>query len=910
MKAQHVFALIAALGAASVSADSPPTEEPLPLVGTDAHGHTYPGATVPFGMVQLSPDTPMQGWDGCSGYHYSQSVILGFSHTHLSGTGAAGLGDILVMPAVGEVKLDHYSSHFSHDKERAVPGYYRVFLDDPKVTAELTATPRCGFHRYTFPKTAAAHIVVDLAHGIGNRPIRESLRVENSNTLSGSRLCNDWGGRREVFFVMQFSQPFDSVMIERDGHRLDNAARDAEGRRLQVVVNYSTADGAPVLAKVGISGVSIEGARKNLAAEIPGWNFEAVRRAASDRWKAIFDAAEVESFDPHIRSTFYANLYLSSIAPVLYNDVDGAYRGLDHQVHRDGHFQNYTTFSIWDIYRAEWPLLTLLHPDRIDDMVQCLLTQYRQLGQHTTPIWPLWDNETWCMIGYHSVAMISEAYLDGFRGFDAESAYQALRDTAEYDRNGIDTYKSLGYVASSPGEQATSRTIEYAYDDWCLARFAESLGHEEDARQFFQRAANYQNLFDRTTRFFRGRKADGKWRYPFVVNAMVGDEYTEADAWQYAFGVQQDVPGLIALYGGDGGFVKKLDMLFTTNSVIHTQIPDISGLIGQYSQGDEQCHHVAYLYDYAGQPYKTQQRVRQVMATLYDDTPAGQCGNADCGQMAAWYVLSALGIYPMNPGSGIFALGSPVVTKAVLHLKGHDFTIEAKNNRAANIYIQSAQLNGEPLSKPYLTRQQIVSGGKLELVMGAAPNYDWGRSPQDRPPATMPADFQYAALPEPASDKPVRLPFPLHIVCGDEQPVGDFVPDPNITDGDMNHSGDSVDTSAPHAAPEGVYQGERYGSDFSYVLPVPRGGPYLVRLHFAEVFDRGAGQRVEDISINGREVLPRLDIFAAAGADKALVKEFPNVSPDADGNIVIHVAASPNSPDQNAKISGIEVLPQ
>ncbi|MGH7969904.1 MAG: GH92 family glycosyl hydrolase, partial [Limisphaerales bacterium] len=368
--------------------------------------------------------------------------------------------------------------------------------------------------------------------------------------------------------------------------------------------------------------------------------------------------------------------------------MDGTYRGLDHQNHTNATFQNYTTFSLWDTYRAEHPLLTLLQPGRVDDFVKSMLAEYQESGLHTTPIWPLWGNETWCMIGYHSVPVIVDAYLKGFRGFDPEAAYQAMRDTAMQDRNGLKSYRELGYVASKAGDQAASKTIEYSVDDWCLARMAEALGHPEDARMFYQRAANYRNLFDGTTRFFRGRKANGSWRSPFVDNALVGDEYTEADAWQYAFGAQQDPPGMIALYGGDQGFIEKLDALFTHDSTIQTTIPDISGLIGQYSQGDEQCHHVAYLYDYAGAPYKTQQRVRQVMSTLYDDTPTGQCGNVDCGQMAAWYVFSALGMYPVNPDSEVYALGSPMATKAVVHLDrakyhGNTFTVIAEHNSPA-----------------------------------------------------------------------------------------------------------------------------------------------------------------------------------------------------------------------------------
>ena len=900
---------------------SAPIDESLPIVGTDAHGHAYPGATVPFGMVQLSPDTTTQGWDGSSGYHYRDSTILGFSHTHLSGTGCGCLGDVLLMPTVGPVRLDAgtpgqgYASRFSHDQEHAIPGSYSVFLQDPKVAVELTASARCGFHKYTFPASDQSHIILDLVHSVGNDPVDASLQVEGNDTISGYRFSNGWGGRRAIYFVMQFSRPFDSFGLEQDGTLLANGVRASHARNVKGYVSYKTTAGETVLVKVGISGTGIDGARKNLAAEIPGWNFNSVRSAAVKQWQQVFNNVQVQSYDPHVRATFYANLYLSCLAPTVFNDVDGNYRGYDHQNHAGTNFQNYTTFSIWDIYRAEWPLLTLLHPGRVNDMVQSMLAEYNELGQHTTPIWPLCANETWCMIGYHSVDMIAQAYLAGFRGFDVEAAYQAMRDTAMQDRSGLRTYKELGYVASRPGAAATSCTIEYSFDDWCIARLAETLNKPEDAQLFYRRAANYRNLFDRTTGFFRGRKAGGVWRSPFVTNALVGDEYTEADAWQYAFAIQQDVPGMISLYGGDQGFVQKLDSLFTADSFIRTSIPDISGLIGQYSQGDEQCHHVAYLYDYAGVPAKTQQHVREVMATLYDDTPAGQCGNVDCGQMAAWYVFSALGFYPLNPDSGVYAIGSPVVTKAVVHLDrdmyhGRTFTVIARNNSSTNIYIQSATLNGTPLTKPWLTTAQITAGGTLVFVMGPQPNLAWGAAPADRPPATMPAGFVYPALPAPAADQAAKLSLPIHVVCGSDEPVGEFVPDPEAVPAGMNHADAAIDTSAPAAAPAAVYQSECYGQDFAFNFPVPAGQRYLVRLHFAEIFDNGAGSRLENIQINGKPVLKRFDIFAAGGGlNKAVVREFSDIEPDAQGNIVIRIMSDQASPDQNAKICGIEILP-
>jgi hypothetical protein len=446
---------------------------------------------------------------------------------------------------------------------------------------------------------------------------------------------------------------------------------------------------------------------------------------------------------------------------------------------------------------------------------------------------------------------------------------------------------------------------------------AEALGHADDAAMFYKRAGNYRNVFDQSTLFMRGRKADGSWRTPFDKRGLVGDEYVEADAWQYALSVQQDVPGLIATYGGDAGLIDKLDALFMQDSTVHGSVPDISGLIGQYSQGDEQCHHVAYLYDYAGQPWKTQQHVRQVMATLYDDTPAGQCGNVDCGEMSAWYVLSALGFFPVNPASGVYDIGSPVMDKAVLHLdpthfRGKTFTITALNNSPQNIYIQSAVLNGSPLAGPWFTYDQMSAGGTLQLTMGRSPNKAWGLNASARPPATMPLGFEYAPLPPPAPPDPtLARQVPMRIICGSDQAAGDFIVDPNMEDGATNADPNAhIDTSAPHSAPAAVYQSERYGSDFRYVLPVPPGGSYLVRLHFDELFDDANGMRVENIAVNDQPALTNFDIFSVAHAErKAVVEDIPAVTPDAKGNIVIHITAAKNSPDQNAKIDGIEVLP-
>ncbi len=899
-----------------------PFESVNPFVGTAEHGHTYPGATVPFGMVQLSPDTPLQGWDGSSGYHYSDSVIQGFSHTHLSGTGVGGLGDVLLMPTVGAIQLNvgdplkgeaGYASRFSHAQEIAKPGYYRAYLQDPKVLAEMTATARAGFHKYTFPASDAAHIILDLEHGVGNSVIESSLKFENNRTISGTRTSNGWGGRRDIYFVMEFSKPFASYGIERDGVRLAADAQDATGKAVKAFVSYKTIADEIIGVRVGISGTSVEGARKNLKAELPDWNFDGVRAKAAAQWSDALSAVSVETDDPKVRRTFYSNLYLSMLAPVLFNDVDKTYRGLDKKNHKGAGMDNYTTLSLWDTFRAEHPLLTLVQPNRVPDMVQSMLWHYQQRDRKEMPVWPLWGNETGTMIGYHSAPVIADAYLKGFRGFDAEALYQALKTTAMQDRNGQGEYQKLGYVVSANAgqKQSVSRTLEFAYDDWCIAQLAKALGHTEDAEMFLKRATNYRNVFDATTGFMRGRKADGSWRRPFNPKQLVWADYTEANAWQYSWTAMQDSPGLVKIMGGDAEFIGKLETLFNEKDDVIANIPDITGLIGQYAHGNEPVHHVAYLYAYAGAPWRTQMRVRQIMDTLYSDQPDGQSGNNDCGQMSAWYVFSAMGIYPTNPVGGIYSIGSPRLSRATLNLDkkkygGKKFTVIAANNSPQNLYIQSAMLNGQRLNRSWITQDEIANGGQLRLTMGSKPNVTWGSAPANRPPSGMPSDYRYAALPEPSNNKPIILQLPIRVAAGTSDPIGNWVSDPNMMEGATNANNNRIDVSAPGAAPEKVYQSELYGSDYSFAFPVPQDGRYNIRLHFAEIFEAQVGERIENVDINGKRVLNNLDIAREAGQNKALVKEFNNVAAQ-DGKIIIRVSAASGSRDQNAKISGLEI---
>ena len=591
----------------------------------------------------------------------------------------------------------------------------------------------------------------------------------------------------------------------------------------------------------------MEGARKNLVAEVPGFDFDAVHNAATKTWSAALGAVKVDTPDPVVRRTFYTNLYDSMLAPTLFNDADGAYLGRDHKIHTAPGFENYSTFSQWDIFRAESPLLTIVQPERVPNMAQSLLAEFKESGTGRLPIWPLAENETYTMIGYHSVPIIADAYFKNLLPNDAEAMYQAMRTTALGNSDGLNDYKTSGYVYSSPegSKQSVSRTLEYAYDDWCIARMAQLLGHKEDASLFYRRAANYRNVFDTTTGFMRGRKEDGTWRGPFNPAILYWADYTEANAWQYTWSVMQDVPGLVKIMGGDTPFVNKLDGLFNAPSGNLSSIPDITGLIGQYAHGNEPVHHVAYLYNYAGAPYKTQGRVRQVMDTLYNDTPAGQCGNVDCGQMSAWYVFSALGFYPVNPAQGVYVIGSPRVSKAVIqldkaHYGGKTFTMIADNNSATNKYIQSATWNGKTLSRSWFTQNELAAGGTLHFVMGPKPNMTWGKAMADRPPTGMPAGALYSALPTPSVPfVPVVLSLPIRIIAGSDIAVGNFIPDPNMQDGAINSANGTVDTSAANAAPAGVYNSERYGSGLHVLVRGSAGQA----LHGAPALRRGVRGR-------------------------------------------------------------------
>ncbi|MCK5838586.1 MAG: GH92 family glycosyl hydrolase, partial [Bacteroidales bacterium] len=610
-----------------------------PFIGTGGHGHTYPGAAWPFGMVQLSPDTRLTGWDGCSGYHYSDHVIYGFSHTHLSGTGVPDYGDILLMPTTGGIHLNNgskteidkgYGSRFRHETEMASPGYYAVTLDDYQIDVELTVTPRTGFHKYIFPATDEANIILDLEHR--DKVIESEIRIINDHKIEGFRRSDAWANDQHVYFVARFSQPFDTAAIALNGKILIDTMY-AKGNALKAFFRFNTKTNNEILVKVGISAVSIEGARKNLDHELQGWNFSVAKKVAHEAWHKVLKKIKVKGGTTEQKKTFYTALYHAYLAPNLFMDVDGQYRGTDLYIHTATNFTNYTLFSLWDTFRAEHPLFTILEEKRTADFIKTMLAQYTNGGQ--LPVWELAGNYTGCMIGYHSVSVIVDAYMKGIRDFDANLAMEAMKHSADQDHLGLEYYKNNGYIPSNKEGESVSKTLEYAYDDWCIAQMANEMGEQNDYEKYIRRAQNYKNIFDPSTGFMRA-KVDGFWFNPFDP-LEVNFNYTEANSWQYSFFVPQDLEGLIYLMGGKNAFEKKLDDLFIADSkTTGREQSDITGLIGQYAHGNEPSHHMAYLYNYVNKPWKTQEKIREIMDNLYSAEPDGLCGNEDCGQMSAW----------------------------------------------------------------------------------------------------------------------------------------------------------------------------------------------------------------------------------------------------------------------------------
>jgi len=687
-----------------------------PMIGTGGHGHTYPGAVLPHGMVQLSPDTRLDGWDGCSGYHYSDSYIYGFTHTHLSGTGCSDYGDILLMPMNGTPSPDNkvYGSKFSHSNEKASPGFYSVKLDDENILAELTATTRVGFHKYSFSSAGNATVILDLKHR--DEVLESSIKIINDHTVAGLRRSKAWADNQYVYFVVEFSVPFTKCGIW-ENDVLSNETKEAAGKNLKAFFQFSNKS---VMAKVAISGVSIEGAQKNLKAELPGWDFAKVKTDAEKKWDSELSKIDVSSNNTSQLKTFYTALYHTMVVPNVNMDVDGQYRGRDNKIHTAKGFTNYSVFSLWDTYRGAHPLYTIIDQKRTIDYIKSFLTQYKEGGR--LPVWELSGCETDCMIGYHSVPVIVDAYMKGLDQFDTKLALEAMKKSATWDHLGLPALMDHGILEMDDEHESVSKTLEYAYDDWCIAQFAKRQGAQQDYINYIRRAQSYKNLFDQQTGFMRPRK-NGNWLSPFDPRE-VNNNFTEANSWQYSFYMPQDVNGYLNLIGGRKNMEAKLDELFSENSqTTGREQSDITGLIGQYAHGNEPSHHIAYLYNFTGAAYKTQAMVHRIMNEMYHDAPDGLAGNEDCGQMSAWYVLSALGFYPVTPGTTDFIIGTPLFSSATIHLEnGKSFTVTAKNISADNFYIQSASLNNTTHTNSYLSYFDIVKGSRLNFMMGSKPS--------------------------------------------------------------------------------------------------------------------------------------------------------------------------------------------
>ena len=722
-----------------------PADYVNPFIGTAFHGHTYPGAMVPFGMVQLSPDTRKDNWDACSGYHYSDSLIYGFSHTHLSGTGVGDYGDIRLLPWSGELDtlMSMYArgvlpyGTFSHDEEEAGAGYYEVELENMDIEVELTVGDRSGMHEYEFEGDMDKFVLLDLSEGAtSDKILGLEFTIEGENAVSGLKRTAGWARDQYVYFYAEFSEPFKAVTVLENGN-VQEGKNFTSTEDLKCILSFDKSMGE-LMVKVGISAVDAEGARKNMEADIPGWDFDALRIQAHDRWDEVLGKIEVEGGSRVQKTTFYTALYHSYLSPYLYSDVDGRYRGHDLEIHQDEDHKMYTVFSLWDTFRALHPLLTITRQELTTDLILSMLDMYDKGG--LLPVWELAANETWCMIGYHSVPVILDAYEKGIGGFDAELAFEAMKKSSMQDREGLKYYRQYGYIPAGKDGSSVSKTLEYAYDDWCISMMAKALGKEEDYAYYIERAQYYKNLFDPETGFMRGRM-NGMWVSPFdptEVNFML----TEANTWQYTFFTPQDISGMMTLLGGKEKFAEKLDEMFSASMELSGRHQsDITGLIGQYAHGNEPSHHMAYLYNFAGQPWKTQELVRRIMDEQYSEHPDGLCGNEDCGQMSAWYVLSAMGFYPVTPGMDYYVTGSPIFDKISIHLEnGNTCVIEARNNSPENKYIQSASLNGDPLTKSFIYHKDIMAGGHFAFDMGPEPNNTWGSEAEDIPVAGITDD--------------------------------------------------------------------------------------------------------------------------------------------------------------------------
>ncbi|MFK8288403.1 GH92 family glycosyl hydrolase [Capnocytophaga canimorsus] len=714
-----------------------------PFIGTGGHGHTYPGATVPFGMLQVSPVNGISGWDWCSGYHHSDTLLIGFGHLSLSGTGIGDLNDILLMPVNKEYDLSQlstgkedqypkaaldfrnqvpYKSRYSHQNEKAEPGYYQVFLEDPKVNVELTADQYVGVHKYTFQKGDIQSVILNLGFAINwDNPTEMSIRQSDQkldgqnvgNIITGHRFSTGWAKNQKVFFAIAFSKPIKDLQLQSSGKQISSG---------QFFFDNST--GEELVVRVAVSSVSEENALANLDL-YDKRTFAEVRQKAHDTWEKHLSSIEIETPVDSLKTIFYTALYHTQVAPVTFSDKNGQFRQQNDEIYTTKDFTTYSTLSLWDTFRAENPLITLLQPKKSSDIISSMLAYSDVINK--LPVWTLYGNETDCMTGYHSIPVIVEAYLKGVRSFDAEKAFEMMKKTMIGDERGLKFYKQYGYIPYDKWDESVTITLEYAYDDWCVAQMAKALGKTDDYEFFMKRSEAYKHLFDPTTGFMRGKSASGKWREPFDPkhsNHREATDYTEGNAWQHSWFVPQNPQGLIEAFGGKEKFTTHLEKLFTESSEItgDNVSADITGLIGQYAHGNEPSHHIAYLFNKAGEPHRTQYWVNEILKTQYNTTPNGYSGNEDCGQMSAWYVWSSIGLYPMNPVSGEYEIGRPLFPKAKINLpNGKTFTIIAENVSAENMYIQSATLNGKPLDRTFITDEELKNGGELKFVMGSAP---------------------------------------------------------------------------------------------------------------------------------------------------------------------------------------------
>ena len=715
-----------------------PTKYVNPFIGTGGHGHTYPGATVPFGMLQVSPDNGISEWDWCSGYHYSDTIVIGFSHLHLSGTGIGDLADIRLMPVSKKVDLAKevtsrdevpYKSAYSHNEETASAGYYSVHLKDPNIKVELTSNLRTAFHKYTYAKNELQSVVIDLGFAINwDKTTAGKIKIVDAYTISGFRYSTGWAKNQKVFFVAKFSKPIGKYELVKDGAYVTEGAH-VVGEKTFAQLYFNSENNEVLLVKVALSSVSEQNALENLTKEEIG--FETVKNEAADVWNKNLSKITIETDDEELKTIFYTALYHTQIAPVTFSDVNGEFRMENDSIVKAENYTAYSTLSLWDTFRAQQPLLTILEPAKVADIINSMLAYYET--KKILPVWTLYGNETNTMTGYHSIPVIAEAYIKGIKGFDIEKAYEAMKATMMQDERGLEFYKKFGYIPYNLLDESVTITLEYAYNDWCVAQIAKELGKEEDYNYFLNRSKAYEYLFDKNTGFMRGKNDAGNaWKEPFDPKYSahrIHAEYTEGNAWQHSWFVLHDTENLIKTHGGNDKFNAKLEQLFTESSEITGEnvSADISGLIGQYAHGNEPSHHIAYMFNYSNKPWKTQYWVREILKTQYNATPEGLSGNEDCGQMSAWFVFSSMGLYPFNPASAEYQIGSPMFKKSIIKMSEKvSFTIIADNASNDNIYIQSATLNGKDFNRTTITHKELMQGGTLQFKMGKTPNKNWG----------------------------------------------------------------------------------------------------------------------------------------------------------------------------------------